>query len=144
MSHTCFTVNVHSVVAWISGSPLLETNKRDIWSLSNCDRNRFRNHLARKRTLNYLALLSRGDFWMIWRYHGFRVFIFIFCLETAVIKEQFDENDFRHCYGNFSFESVIPKVYSYVQSSFSTIRKHLDNGIWKTRCNWRFYGHGPT
>ena len=45
---------------------------------------------------------------------------------------------------NFFFENVIPKVlnHSCVQLSLSTIRKHLDNGIWNTPYTWRFYGHG--
>ena len=38
----------------------------------------------------------------------FCVFIFIFCLETTV-REQLDENDFHHYYGNF-FESTILKL----------------------------------
>ena len=31
-----------------------------------------------------------------------------------------------------------------VQSSFSTIARYIDNGIWKTLCSWTFYGHGST
>ena len=59
----------------------------------------------------------------------FFVSIFIFCLEPTV-REQLDENDFCHYY-NF-FESTIPKLlgHSYVQSSFATITRHFDNGIW--------------
>ena len=38
----------------------------------------------------------------------FCVFILIFCLEPTV-REQLDENDFRHCYGIFS-ESTILKL----------------------------------
>ena len=64
------------------------------------------------------------------------VFSYLFlCLETTL-------NNFRRCYG-FFFESIISKVldHSDVQSSLSIITKHLDNSIWKTPCNWRFYGH---
>ena len=59
------------------------------------------------------------------------VSIFIFCLEPT-IREQLDENNFTQYYGIF-FESTIPKVldHSYVQSSFATITRHFDNGIWK-------------
>ena len=32
--------------------------------------------------------------------------------------------------------------FCYVQSSFSTITRHIDNGIWKILYSWRFYGHG--
>ena len=62
----------------------------------------------------------------------FCVFIFIFCLEPTV-REQLDENDFRHNYGNF-FESAILKLLdrSYIESTLATITKHFDNGIWKT------------
>ena len=31
----------------------------------------------------------------------FRVFVFIFCLETTLMREQLDETDLRRCYGNF-------------------------------------------
>ena len=60
----------------------------------------------------------------------FCVRIFIFCLEPT-IREQLDENDFRHYYGIF-LESTILKLldHSYVQNSFATIRRHLSNGIW--------------
>ena len=37
---------------------LLTRNRRDIWSLSNYNRNRLQNHLVCKRTLNDLALLE--------------------------------------------------------------------------------------
>ena len=30
----------------------------------------------------------------------------------------------------------------YIQSSFSTFTRHIDNGIWKTPCSWRFYSNG--
>ena len=49
----------------------------------------------------------------------FSVFIFIFCLEPT-LREQLDENDFRHYY---FFESTILKLLDgrYVQNSFATI-----------------------
>ena len=58
------------------------------------------------------------------------VTIFIFCLEPTV-TEQLDENNFCDYYGIF-FESTILKLldHSYGQSSFATITKHFDNGIW--------------
>ena len=52
-------------------------------------------------------VLSRGDFWMIWRCHGLPCF---------------------HIYFLF---------HSYVQSSFWTITKHLGNSIWKTPSGMR-------
>ena len=60
----------------------------------------------------------------------FLVFISIFCLETTV-----RENNWLRTTSVTAmvivFESVILKVldHSYVQSSFSTITRRLDNGI---------------
>ena len=91
-------------------------------------------------------VLSRGDFWMIWRCHSIPCFHFYFLFRNNGIREQLYQNDFCCCYGEICFESVIPQVldHSYVQSSFSTITRHLDNGIWKTPSSWRFYRHGST
>ena len=60
----------------------------------------------------------------------FCVLIFIFCLEPKM-REQLDENDFRHYYGIFS-ESAILKLldHSYVQSYFATVRRLFCNRIW--------------
>ena len=71
----------------------------------------------------------------------FCVLIFIFSLEPTV-KEQLDENDFRHYYGNY-FGSTILKLpdHSYIESSFAAIMRHIDNSIWKTPYSLKFYGH---
>ena len=51
----------------------------------------------------------------------FCVSIFIFCLEPT-IREQLDENDFRHCYGIFFRKYHSETTWSsHVQSSFATI-----------------------
>ena len=44
----------------------------------------------------------------------------------------------------FFFESAIPKVfgYSHTENSLATITRHLDNSIWNTLYDWKFYGHG--
>ena len=44
------------------------------------------------------------------------------------MRGQLDENDLRHCYGNF-FESTNLKVidHSYVLKSFATKTRHFDN-----------------
>ena len=59
----------------------------------------------------------------------FCLFVFIISLEPT-LREQLDENNFRHYYGSF-FESTILKVldHSYVQSSFLTITRDFDKGI---------------
>ena len=60
----------------------------------------------------------------------FRVFISIFCLETTVRENNWLRTTSVTAMVIF-FESVILKVldHSYVQSSFSTITRRLDNGI---------------
>ena len=47
-----------------------------------------------------------------------------------MIREELDENNFRHYYGIF-FGSTISKLLDQnnVQSSFATITRHLDNDI---------------
>ena len=54
MSRTCFRVNPHSRVAWMTRNSLLK-NMYDIWSLSDCNGTRIQNHLVRKRTPNHLT-----------------------------------------------------------------------------------------
>ena len=44
-----------------------------------------------------------------WRFHGIQCFHFYFLFRASGEKEHFNENDFRHSYGNY-FESVILKV----------------------------------
>ena len=65
------------------------------------------------------------------------VFIFIFMFRNNVVKEQLGQHNFRRCYVFFFLKSIIPKVLDHndVESSGSTITKHLDNGIWKTPYN---------
>ena len=60
----------------------------------------------------------------------FLVFISIFCLETTVRENNWLRTTSVTATVIF-FESVILKVldHSYVQSSFSTITRRLDNGI---------------
>ena len=59
----------------------------------------------------------------------FRVFIFIILLFRINVKKgHLAENDFRHYYDNF-LKVLFWKLfdYSYVQSSFSAIMRHIDN-----------------
>ena len=73
-------------------------------------------------------VLSRTDFCMVGRCHGIPCLHFLF--RSNGKKEHLDENDFRHSYGNY-FRGAVVKVldFNYVQSSFSTITRHIDNGI---------------
>ena len=70
---------------------------------------------------------------------------FIFCLEATVKKNTWMRTI------SVTVMVIISKVlfwklldFSYVQRSFSTITRHIDNGIWKIFYSWRFYGHGST
>ena len=44
---------------------LLTRNRREIWSLSECNWTRTHNHLVRKRTLNHLAKLAKWLSWVV-------------------------------------------------------------------------------
>ena len=55
----------------------------------------------------------------------FCVSIFIFRLEQTV-REQLDENDFRHCYGIF-FESTILKLLD--QATFKVLSQQLQDTL---------------
>ena len=63
-------------------------------------------------------VLSRPDFWMVWRCHSilffyFYLFIYLFifvCLFRSSVKKGYlDESNFHHCCGNF-LEKAILKV----------------------------------
>ena len=56
MSRACF-VFPHSIVT-LNIKELLAWNRRDIWSLRDCNGTRTHNHLVCKGTLNYLAKLA--------------------------------------------------------------------------------------
>ena len=70
---------------------------------------------------------------------------FIFCLEATEEK-----NTWMRTISVKVIVSISKRVFwklldfSYVQSSFSTITRHTDKGIWKILCSWRFNGHGST
>ena len=77
-------------------------------------------------------VLSRADFCIVWRCHGIPCFHLFFCLEAKVKKNIWMRTI------SVMVMIIISKVlfrklldFSYVQSSSSTITKHIDNGIWK-------------
>ena len=57
-------------------------------------------------------VFSRGDFWMIWRYHGILYIHFYFLFRNNVWREQLDKNNFCHCYSFFFFFFFFLKCYS--------------------------------
>ena len=88
---------------------------------------------------------------LVWRCHGIRYFHFyFFCLEPMVKKNIWMRTI------SVTIMVIISKVLfwvlldisknisdtSYVQSTFLTFIWHIDIGISKTPCSWRFYGYG--
>ena len=72
----------------------------------------------------------------------FCVSIVNFCLESTV-REQLDENDFRHCYGIFS-ESTILKLLDQAMFKFHSqqLQENVTTMFETIHYSWRFYGHG--
>ena len=75
----------------------------------------------------------------------FCVLIFIFCLKPT-LREQVGVNNFRHCYGNFVFESTVLKllITAIFKVLSQQLRGTLTNRILKKPYNWKFYGHGSS
>ena len=65
-----------------------------------------------------LLFLSRGTFWMVWRYHGISCFHFYFFVKKYCKKENFDENNFHQCYRNFFGSPVLKVTWSELCSKF--------------------------
>ena len=51
--------NESTLYIYLNVKELLAQNRHHIWSLNECKRTRTHNHLVRKRTLNYLAQLTK-------------------------------------------------------------------------------------
>ena len=86
-------------------------------------------------------VLSRADFWIVWRCHGIPCYHFVFfrsngkknpCMRTIFVTVMV-------------ITSKIPfwKLLN-ISCKFSTITRYIDNGIWKTPCSWKFYRRGST
>ena len=75
-------------------------------------------------------------------YSVFSFFIFLF--RSSGKNEHLDENHFRHAYGNYFKSAVLKVTWFQLCSKFSTITRHIDNGISNILYSWRFYGHGST
>ena len=85
---------------------------------------------------------------MAWRCHDISSFNFyFFVFRTNGKKEHLDENNFCDGYSNF-YESAAVKVshlmIAMFKVFFSTIRRHIDHGIWETFYSRRFYGNVST
>ena len=84
-------------------------------------------------------VLNRADFWIVMKVQWYSVFSFLFFSFEATIKRTLGWEHFCHGHDNY-FKSTILKVTWYqLFSKFSTITRHIDNGIWKTPYSWKFY-----
>ena len=90
-------------------------------------------------------VLSRADFWMVSRCHGVPYIHFFSCLEPTAEKNTWMRTI------SITGMVVISKVLfwklldiGYVHCSFATFTRHIDNGIWKALCSWRFYRNRST
>ena len=72
-------------------------------------------------------VLSRGDFWMIWRCHSIPCFHFYFLFRNNGVREQLDKNEFSRCYGNFVFSKV-----SFRKYLITVMFKALSRQLWAT------------
>ena len=76
-------------------------------------------------------VLSRADFCIVGRCRGIPCFHFLFfCLEATVKMN--------------TWMKTISDTLMVIISKFSTITRHIDNGISNILYSWRFYGHGST
>ena len=87
-------------------------------------------------------VLSRTDFWMVWRCHCIPCFHFIFLFRINGKKEHWHYNDVRDCYGNFSKVLCSKFFLSNYEEYWKIFERYLK--VWKTPYSWRFYGHAST
>ena len=97
--------------AWRNNTKIHVSNEREIW-------------------LPCEWILPLNGMRMPW-YYVCSLILFLFW--TNGKKGHLDEYDFRHCYGNFFSKVEFWKLlhHSYVQSSFSTITRHIEHSILK-------------
>ena len=105
----------------------------------------------RKRGLPCFLVLSRDDFWMIWRCHGITCFYFCFLFRNNGKREQLDGNDFRRCCGNFFRRCHSESTWSQLCSKFffnnygAPWQRHLKDTLqFKILRTWINVGVAPT
>ena len=90
---------------------------------------------------------------LVWRCHGIQYFHFyFFCLEPMVKKNIWMRTIsvtvvviiLKVLFSNLLDISKNISDISYVQSTFLTFIRHIENGISKTPCSGRSYGNGST
>ena len=99
------------------------------------------NSMTKSRVKWESLVLSRADFWMVWRCHGIPFFHFyVFCVEPNARKNNLMKATsvtFMTIFSEVSFWKLLD--HSYVPSSFSTISMNIENGNWKTPYSWKSF-----
>ena len=97
---------------------------------------------------NSLALST-----LVWRCHGIPYFHFYFFLSNPMVKKKIWMRQISVTVMVITSKVLFWKLLdisknisdiSYVQSTFLTFTRHIDNAISKTPCSWRFYENGST
>ena len=97
---------------------------------------------------NSLALST-----LVWRCHGIPYFHFYFFLSNPMVKKKIWMRQISVTVMVITSKVLFWKLLdisknisdiSYVQSTFITFIRHIENGISKIPCRWRFYGNGST
>ena len=94
------------------------------------------NSMIQKREKWDSHVLSRPDFWMVWRCHGIYSlrYFFFFCSELTVIKDTWRRTTsvtVMVFFSKVSFWNLFEHNYVYVQSFLSTIKRHINSSILK-------------
>ena len=79
---------------------------------------------------------------MVWKCHTIPCFHFFFCLQLLINKTPWMRKipvTIMAIISYVLFWKLL--IINYVKNSFSTIMRHVNNGIWKTHCSWRLYRH---
>ena len=114
---------------------LLARNRRNIWSLSDCNRTRTHNHLVRKQTLSHLV--SWPNHWSVWP-NGW---VFIYKLCGCGFESHCSH---LHIY-SVTAESQPFDIWSkdIMATHKSQIWKKISRGSWKFTHFARIFSRGP-
>ena len=90
-------------------------------------------------------VLSRPDFWMVWRCHGilcvhFYFYFYFFCLEATLGQDRATSATVMVIFSKVPFRKLL--YHSYVKVSSQQLPDTLRTVFWRTPYGWRFYGHG--
>ena len=92
-------------------------------------------------------VLSRPEFWLVWRCHGilfvhfyFYFYFYFFCLEATLGQDRATSATVIVIFSKVPFRKLL--YHSYVKVSSQQLRDTSTTVFWRTPYGWRFYGHG--